>query len=161
LISPNFRIRVLIRWNVFLSIPNRSASHCRISTTHPHHGGRGYPPVGPAQGWGGDPLPKKRRRGVGGSPPSPPCPQTAVFRHGLARYFAWNLRRGVMVLQIFRQVRVPPGRALRGEGGDPLLARHMGGGVIPSPKKERGGGRGITPLPPLSANARIFSWIRS
>jgi len=32
-----------------------------------HDVGRGYPPGGPAHGWGGDPLLKKRRRG--GRPP--------------------------------------------------------------------------------------------
>ena len=44
--------------------------------------------------------------------------------------------------------RVPPVAMLSGEGGDPLLPRHIGGGVIPSGKK-REGGRGITPLPPV------------
>ena len=92
---------------------------------------------------------KKEGRGVGGSPPSPPCPRTALFLHGFSHRFAWSLRWGTGFFGIFRGIMaVRENRALEG-GASPLRARHMDGGVTPSEKK-RGGGVGGSPPPPLS-----------
>ena len=53
--------------------------------------GRGVPPPGPAHGWGGDPLLKKRRRGGRGDhPPLPLCPQMAPFLHDQILRFVWS-----------------------------------------------------------------------
>ncbi len=41
--------------------------------------GRGYPPPGPAHGWGGDPLHEKKKRGGRGIAPSPPCAGKPLF----------------------------------------------------------------------------------
>ena len=45
-----------------------------------------------------------------------------------------------------------PALFFRTVGDTPLRARHMGGGGDPLLEKKRWGGRGITPLPPRSAN---------
>ncbi len=91
---------------------------------------------------------KKEGRGVGGSPPSPPCPRTALFLHGFSHRFAWSLRWGTGFFGIFRDH--GGSRKPGAEGrGTPLRARHMDGGVTPSEKK-RGGGVGGSPPPPLS-----------
>src|SRR5208283_5855482 len=109
--------------------------------------GRGVAPCWPGT-WGeGTPHLKKRREGGWGSPPSPPCRQPGSFLHDRNLWFVWNLRCKESGLRILGALWGSPGRALKGEGGDPLLARHMGGGYPPLEKKKRGGVR-ATPLPP-------------
>jgi len=95
------------------------------------------------------PSGKKEKGGVGGSPPSPPlCAKRLIFCMAKT-----CVSRGIAVVicgcwRIFWIVRVPARPGPEGEGGAPLRARHMGGGVIPSKKKEKGGVGGSPPSPP-------------
>jgi len=111
--------------------------------------GGGYPPPARPHGWGVTPLQEKREGGGRGITPLPPL---SAKRH-FSCITKTCVSRGIAVVRcgrwrIFWDVRVPARPGPEGEGGAPLRARHMGGGVIPSMKKEKGGSGDHPPPPP-------------
>jgi len=103
-----------------------------------------------------------RKTGRGqGVPTLPPVSAKRLFfcmaiLHGMALCFAWSLLQRKNYSGIFIKCSRSPEPGAGGEGGTPLLGRHMGGRVIPSLIERRGGGVGGYPPPPLSCELIFF-----